>query len=249
MKATQNNKLSFQLFIKDDFIFYTGEGVNTLHHSYPAASIIIAQHGAFEIYHNNKVQSSNFCILPVNYHHVFRCDKNIPIIMLFIDPKSHFLSPLKKKFKLGREMVHLAGIEEKNISQWLFSNEIFNTNHIYTFLNDFVLMDNEQSRPIDDRILKTIELIENHQENPLIITDISKKIFLSESRLRSIFKKEMGVSISTYTRWVRLKKAGMAITKGMKFTSACYQAGFYDVAHFNRVFREMFGINPSSVIK
>jgi len=35
----------------------------------------------------------------------------------------------------------------------------------------------------------------------------------------------------------------------MNFIEACYSSGFYDPAHFNRVFNEMLGVNPSDVLK
>lgn len=59
----------------------------------------------------------------------------------------------------------------------------------------------------------------------------------------------MGVSLRTYRVWsqVRLAMAGLAFSP--RLTDAALHGEFSDSAHFSRMFRQTFGMTPSSVLK
>ena len=59
----------------------------------------------------------------------------------------------------------------------------------------------------------------------------------------------MGVSLRSYRVWsqVRLAMAGLAVSP--RLTDAALHGDFSDSAHFSRMFRQTFGMTPSSVLK
>lgn len=77
---------------------------------------------------------------------------------------------------------------------------------------------------IDSRIIQTAELL---LEDIDIQTadEICDKVFVSKSRMRYLFKKEMGVSISKFVRWSKLRAAGKDIMNGKNFSDALFSQG------------------------
>ncbi|MFX6645104.1 helix-turn-helix domain-containing protein, partial [Acinetobacter baumannii] len=71
---------------------------------------------------------------------------------------------------------------------------------------------------------------------------------LSPSRLRSLFKQEVGFTIQQYARWLAVWRASLAWRQGRSLTDVAMEAGFYDLPHIDHAFNEVFGINPTNVI-
>lgn len=121
---------------------------------------------------------------------------------------------------------------------------------LHTIVNAIVPFD-FTPRPLDERVQATLVLIQrnNPSEAPLSIPDIAQRVYLSASRLRHLFREQLGTSIQRYILWQRLLLAIQSASKGMSLTEAAHNAGFADAAHLSRVFRMMFGIKPSEVFK
>ncbi|HEV7731823.1 MAG TPA: helix-turn-helix domain-containing protein [Candidatus Binatia bacterium] len=72
---------------------------------------------------------------------------------------------------------------------------------------------------------------------------------LSTSRFNHLFRTETGVSFRRYRLWTRLRGAIRSAATTRTLTDAALDGGFADSAHFSRVFRDMFGLTPSAVLK
>jgi AraC-like DNA-binding protein len=72
---------------------------------------------------------------------------------------------------------------------------------------------------------------------------------LSASRFNHLFRAETGVSFRRYRLWTRLRGAIRSVASTQTLTDAALDGGFADAAHFSRVFRDMFGLAPSAVLK
>jgi len=46
-----------------------------------------------------------------------------------------------------------------------------------------------------------------------------------------------------------MRVAVTSVLSGMTLTQAAHEAGFSDTAHLSRTFMDMFGVNPSTVLK
>lgn len=72
---------------------------------------------------------------------------------------------------------------------------------------------------------------------------------LSVSRFRHLFKEETGVAFLDYRLWLKVKQAVHHMAEYPDLALAAYDGGFADQAHFSRVFRRSFGMNPSEFTK
>ena len=77
---------------------------------------------------------------------------------------------------------------------------------------------------------------------------LAAQVHLSPSRLRELFKQQVGTTIGEYARWQSIWRMTFLWKDGVKFTDLAIEAGFHDLAHADRVFLESFGISPSSLI-
>ena len=72
-------------------------------------------------------------------------------------------------------------------------------------------------------------------DNPKI-SDAINKVFLSKSRIRHLFKEEMGISLMNYITWKRLIHASKSLVISQEnITDTAYLYGFSDSSHFSRL--------------
>jgi AraC family transcriptional regulator len=74
-------------------------------------------------------------------------------------------------------------------------------------------------------------------------------VHLSASRFTHLFRQQTGLSLSRYRLWSRLMAAVEAVARGDNMTHAAHAAGFADLAHMSRTFRNTFGVVPSELQK
>jgi AraC-like DNA-binding protein len=72
---------------------------------------------------------------------------------------------------------------------------------------------------------------------------------LSPDRLTHLFTEQVGIPLRGYRRWVRLLLAAEALRNGATLNDAAHQAGFADVAHLHRTFRDQFGLRPGQLLR
>jgi AraC-like DNA-binding protein len=103
--------------------------------------------------------------------------------------------------------------------------------------------------PVDPRVQRSLQLLRAPGLAPSNRAAAAALAHLSESRFNHLFRAEMGVSFRSYRVWSQLRAAMTAIGPGMNLTHAAHLGSFSDSAHFSRVFRQSFGMTPSSVLK
>jgi AraC-like DNA-binding protein len=112
------------------------------------------------------------------------------------------------------------------------------------------LLANTPENPYDERVTKIVEYIKanffRQDITPQTFADI---VFLSPSRLASLFKQQTGSSLSKYLLWTRLRQAiYIALTeKERSLTDIAYDTGFYDLPQMNKYMYELFGMPPKAL--
>lgn len=102
----------------------------------------------------------------------------------------------------------------------------------------------------DERVTRMVEHIKanffRQDITPQTFVDI---VFLSPSRLASLFKQQTGSSLSKYLLWTRLREAVYLTLadKGRSLTDIAYDTGFYDLPQLNKYMYEMFGMPPKAL--
>ncbi len=102
---------------------------------------------------------------------------------------------------------------------------------------------------LDQRIEKVMQGLENTPLEEISLETLAESVHLSPSRLRHLFKEELGCTFSHYARWINVWKAVELWSTGKTFTELAEVTGFYDVAHLSRAFVDIFGISPSDFLK
>lgn len=101
---------------------------------------------------------------------------------------------------------------------------------------------------IDPRVAAAYDILDTMPLRDVSLDDVAQRVHLSPSRLRELFKRQMGVTIGEYARWRSLWRATMLWKRGLKLTDVAVDVGFHDLAHLDKTFNEVFGMNPSTAI-
>ncbi|BCG60015.1 AraC family transcriptional regulator [Paenibacillus sp. URB8-2] len=91
------------------------------------------------------------------------------------------------------------------------------------------------------------EVVEENITNPVSLNDLA---YLS-GRSLSAFKRDFQAIFNTSPlRWIRNRRLDIAkemlLLTSLSVTDVCFSTGFESVAHFSKVFKERFGVSPST---
>jgi AraC-like DNA-binding protein len=166
-----------------------------------------------------------------------------------------------------------SGVSEAIKSRGLFENGIYSPDlNIFHFANsnelEQALVNPEPSRMknLIDKILESLsreisvtspdrriglieQAISTLRPDEISLRSLAEKIYLSESRLRALFKKVTGVSLHHYILWNKIRFATNQIMAGESVQDAAIEAGFTDSSHLHKMMVKMFGKSPSAFLK
>ena len=116
--------------------------------------------------------------------------------------------------------------------------------------NDAFSFDIKAIKKHSKLIQSSISYIENNTSIKLTVKDISKELFVSESKLRNEFLKEMEMPIGKYIDDMIFIKARQMLSIAINtISSVSSELGFCDQFYFSRRFKEKFGITPTNFRK
>ena len=95
-----------------------------------------------------------------------------------------------------------------------------------------------------ETVLQLIDYINKNIFEPLSLSCLSDKFFLSQSQLNRLFKKATGTSVWEYITTKRLIAARNRIREGEQSRKACVSCGFKDYSSFYRMYKARFGVSP-----
>lgn len=137
------------------------------------------------------------------------------------------------------------GIVVYNHSIHQYINHTFNIAPSNTFLEYCVPLISMNNQNIQNSpAYKIISYIKQNYEMKISVEDIAQHIHMNASYISTIFKKEMGVSISEYILNYRLSVAKNLLISSPEspISEIAHFTGFYDSAHFSKCFKRSFGI-------
>ena len=108
-----------------------------------------------------------------------------------------------------------------------------------------------QSSPLHQSIFKVIELLRAEKE-PLSLTDLATQSGSSPAHLCRLFKKELGVTLTTYRNFLRLDRAWQLLRSSqsrLNLTQLAYDSGFNSYGSFYRTCRIKYGRDPKDIFK
>jgi len=85
---------------------------------------------------------------------------------------------------------------------------------------------------------------------PPSLAELSKQVCLNEFKLKKYFRQVFGLSVFALVQEERLKRSKQLIFEGEKNISAiAYELGYAHPQHFQRAFKQRFGVTPGSLLK
>ncbi len=97
-------------------------------------------------------------------------------------------------------------------------------------------------------ILSAIQIINLMVYDTIRINELAERLYLSESRLRKIFKTEVGISMSEYINRRKIAESKILLLGGIPVTKIAQQLKFFDLSHFYRIFKKYEGMTPKQFL-
>jgi transcriptional regulator GlxA family with amidase domain len=99
---------------------------------------------------------------------------------------------------------------------------------------------------MEPRIHRIIHLMTVDLRQELPLNELAHSLNLSESRLRHLFKKEMGISPVQYLKAQRMQKAKELLEKTyLNVKEVMLRVGISDQSHFVKDFKKIYGFSPA----
>jgi AraC-like DNA-binding protein len=241
-----------RLFFWTGQFMYIGKAVDTSIHDHHAIQIAISFDEAIEIRLPDTSLKFKAAIIDSDQPHGCRTYDNT-FLLLSIAPESKIGIALKINYLANQKIAELPA---EKASEFIGKLKIElngeqDSDTIFSNTQEFLhaISHLEETRILDDRILKVLKLLNQQDDVQVKINDLAGEVFISPSRLIHLFTDQVGIPIRKYVLWTRLLIALQKIIVTKNITKAAIHAGFADAPHFNRTFKRMFGLNPSTLLK
>ncbi|RFS15222.1 AraC family transcriptional regulator [Emticicia sp. C21] len=213
-------------------------------HHHSAYQIVLSNDSPFTSTINGKLYEGihGFLIKP-HVTHLCNAEKGT-LSILNIEPYSTI--GLKLSGRFGKNQDYIVFNSKTDIYTFFQIKE--DSFDIYTIINALLLK--LSTTNYDERVTKIVEYIKaNFFEQDITPQTFADIVFLSPSRLASLFKQQTGSSLSKYLLWTRLRQAVyLALAeKDRTLTDIAYDTGFYDLPQLNKYMYEMFGMPPKAL--
>jgi AraC-like DNA-binding protein len=100
-------------------------------------------------------------------------------------------------------------------------------------------------------IARVLAFLAEHVGQRVSLGDLARVAAMSRSHLSRTFRSTVGVPLRAYVKALRLERAQQILTRSPQasLTEVALDAGFYDLPHFDKVFRERYGLSPSEFLR
>lgn len=94
-------------------------------------------------------------------------------------------------------------------------------------------------------IYECVARMEQHPEQPFSVEETARKCFLSDTSFRTKFRQITGFTPTEYRNHLRIERAdAMLRTENFTLDAVAEMLGFWDTAHFCRVYKKLRGHTP-----
>lgn len=217
-------------------------------HKHLASHIIVSIGKEMTLQIDGKSVTCRGVCIDSNILHTGGMTEEGAIVFLFTETSRYAASIRKKFFKEASYMV----LENNTVDRML--KGYFEYKSDKEKLDEVLLKecgaDNTEAHEYDMRIVEILSFISEMKTiEHSVVDDLSKKIYLSKSRLSHLFREQTGMSLHSYLAYEKLRKTYQYFHGGKNITDACMLAGFDSPSHCAATCKRMFGISLRDVYK
>ena len=115
---------------------------------------------------------------------------------------------------------------------------------------EYLGLSKSREKQMDKRVAEVLTILRETETVPEDAVDfLCSKVCLSKSRLSHLFKENLGISLSRYLAWEKMRKGYILFQKYGTITDAAVMAGFDSPSHFAATCKRMFGLSFSDYTK
>ncbi|MFZ5645893.1 MAG: helix-turn-helix transcriptional regulator [Bacillota bacterium] len=240
------------IYAGNDHIAAVTDKIDADNHSHLMLQMSISFRNEFNISIDKKQFACKGIIINSNINHTFYSNHDKQIFFL-IDNTSIIGKQLNKQYLRGQPC-YVIDDESINLIRCLLQhyNPILdkeNYLNFYTQLFHVLQIGIDVNIAMDGRVINLLSQIKNCANTEHSLKEMAKSMFLSQSRLSHLFKKETGMRLSSYILLHKLQKAMLDIFSGKSITEAAIMAGFGSSSHFAAVCKKTLGISARDLNK
>lgn len=109
----------------------------------------------------------------------------------------------------------------------------------------------EKTKPGEERteFYQIVEYVNAHFTEPINVSRLAKKLYLSRNRLSTVFLKFAGMPLTAYLDILRVEYANERLRAGADVLSAAYESGFSSIRTFHAVYKRVMKVTPTEYRK
>lgn len=242
---------SSALYVWNGFSVFWGMSFNTSPHHHNTLQLVFDIERSFRLKDNNNGwQEYSAAIIKDGHTHQLDSNNSIQLF-LYLDRESIYAKQLTEKYLANGGISDLRNSDIRKLSNDFFKKLLVESNCDNLFRGYLMilkhLIDLDVPALKDDRVEKAIAFITRHHIRQITVKDVATHVCLSESRLRHLFKKQVGQPLQNFILWMKIVDSLNLIVKGNKVEETAYTAGFWDASHMNRSYKTLLGITPGAI--
>ncbi len=210
-------------------------------HTHSNICICALKNGTIEFFNDGKsvsLSKNQLIVFNANSPHKIKSYKNVEnyyILHLYIE---NIL--LQDYIKDRQEYENFISFCEKSV-------EIKDIKYLENFIQKYRI--SKDSFEVKQSIKNAKQILDKNIDTNISLSELAKSVNLNESYLSRSFKKHYGLSPRNYVLNQRVSKAKELLDSGLKISEVALELGFYDQAHFYKIFKSIYSITPLKYIK
>lgn len=102
--------------------------------------------------------------------------------------------------------------------------------------------------PLDARVHEIAGFLRQALPADVHVEDLARRVGLSPPRLMHLFTEQVGLSMSRFLLWQKMRRAVSQVNAGRSLTDIAHDCGFADSSHLTRTFQAFYAVKPSVLL-
>ncbi len=116
----------------------------------------------------------------------------------------------------------------------------------YKFLAESLPLINKNRRRLDEALYDAVDYMTAHWNKNFSISDVAEACSVSDSKLYSLFREQLGQTPVAYLNQIKINYALQYLeNNSLSITEICELTNFHSEGYFRKVFRDIVGSAPS----